>query len=201
MNRFVFGALFLGVVVSGKAVVVASYTAGGGPFSGDAYGQSVTTPVGGPWDSIEFNFLGTTPSNETISDFALGGLYVLSQAYTGAPDALSSSTAGYLGFTSTINDGTWDFSGVTLQPSTQYFFYMNSLVPLGNAVELDTSSSYTGGSVYYSGSVSSSYANVSSASAEFDLTGTQVSGAPEPGTALLMAGAAALVAIFRRRRI
>ncbi len=84
------------------------------------WGQSFTTPTGGTWNSIKFNFF-----NGSNAPVAAGGLYALSQSYAGAPNALSSSTPGFLGFTNVISGGQWQFSGLTLNANTQYFFYMD----------------------------------------------------------------------------
>jgi len=188
MNKVIFSAaLLIGVTLSANADIIASYDQNGNLHNDAFYGQSVTTPAGGPWDDIGFNFIG----GDSLP-YATGMLYVLSQAYAGTPNGLSSSTPGYLADTGTINSGVWDFSGLTLDPSTQYFFYMDSLVPLGPpGVLLDVSSSYAGGIAYVTTSGGASYSAFPGVSMLFDLTGTQVSDAPEPGTlALLMAGIA-----------
>jgi hypothetical protein len=198
MNKLIFSALLLGVTVSGSAAVttIASYTS---PHSGEGHGgagigQSVTTPGGGPWDTIEFDFI-----DSNGAPLATGGLYVLTQEYAGTRANLSSSTAGYLGFTNTIGNGIWDFNGVTLNPQTQYFFYMDSVVGTP-AIKLDAAGSYAGGVAYGDGG-DRSYASVAGYDALFVLKGSQVSsGTPEPGTLALMAGAAAMLAAFRRRR-
>src|SRR5262249_373792 len=149
----------------------------------------------GPWDNIGFNLI----NDADRSAYAIGGLYVLTQAYAGTPASLSSSTAGYLGFTNTINDGVWDFSGVTLEPDTPYFFYMDSVGPLGQAIDLVARGDpYPGGNTYAGGP--GAYSSFPGADMLFVLTGDQVSSAPEPGTLEFMAGAAAMVAALRRRR-
>ena len=152
MNKLILGVLFLGVTVSGSAGVITSYTnpTGANGHNGAGYGQSLTTPAGGPWDTIGFNLI-----DDTGAAYAIGGLYVLNEAYAGTRADLSSSTAGYLGFTNTISNGIWDFSGVTLNPGTQYFFYMDSIVPLGPVIELVTSDVYPGGNAYADGGSSS----------------------------------------------
>src|SRR5438876_287002 len=87
-------------------------------------GQSLTTPLGGPWRDIAFNFFSdltaTTPAAE-------GTLFLLTQEYLGSPDALDSSTPGYLAQSAQITGGIYGFdSAVILQPGTQYFFYANA---------------------------------------------------------------------------
>jgi len=143
---------------------------------------------------LGFNFI-----NGENGAYARGGMFVLSQAYSGTPASLSSSSAGYLGFTNTISDGIWEFSNVTLNPGTQYFFYMDGIVPLGEVIKLVTTDVYAGGNIS-TNSPSGSFTSYTFADALFVVTGNQVSGAPEPGTLALMAGAAAILALSRRRR-
>ncbi|HUP03291.1 MAG TPA: hypothetical protein VMU19_04845 [Bryobacteraceae bacterium] len=193
MNRLVLGLLLLGVAASGSATSLASLTSGGSIHNGAAYGQSVTTPNGGPWDNIDFNFM------DDSNNYAIGGLYVLTEAYTGAPGDLSPSTAGYLGFTSTITDGVWNFSGVTLSSDTQYFFYMDSIVPLGQGVDLVSPSAYAGGNTYAAGG--GTFVSFSGYDMEFVLAGDQVSNTPEPGTLALVACGLGLAAMPRRRKL
>ena len=54
-------------------------------------GVSLTTPVGGPWDSITFNFFDTNGDPE-----ANGNLYILTSQYLGTPNGLSTLTPGFL---------------------------------------------------------------------------------------------------------
>jgi hypothetical protein len=195
MNRIILTALLLVLSVSASAETLAEYHPGGpnGVF-GAAVGESVTTPGGGPWDHIAFNFF----DDLTGDPYAANGLYVLSQAYAGTTDALNSSTAGYLGFTDTIDDGVWIFNTVlTLNPNTQYFFYMNKTTPTGTGVYVGDG--YAGG-IAYGNAGGGSFAGVSSADIQFRLTGDQVTGAPEPGTLALMAGAVGLLTAVRRRK-
>src|SRR5215469_4680657 len=125
MNKLILvlsGSLLLGMTIPASAVTLASDNTIGTSNCCAALGESVTTPDGGPWDTITFNFIAETEggSPTVVGPFAIGSLYVLSQAYAGLAGDLSSSTPGFFGFTSTINNGVWDFSGLTLQPDTQY---------------------------------------------------------------------------------
>lgn len=194
MKQFVLSALLLGFVVSASADPLASLTTlPAEAHYGVAWGQSVTTPNGGPWNNIHFNFI-----DQDHNDFAIGGLYLLTQPYTGTPADLNSSVAGYLGFTDTIDNGIWEFSNVTLNPATQYFFYMDTVG--GTAALLwPTGDHYTGGDAAGSGGPGT-FALVSGADMLFVLTGDPVAAAPEPATLALMAGAAGLLAAFRRKR-
>lgn len=117
-----------------------------------ADGQSVTTPAGGPWDNIQFNFeqcaspSGTSClSTTTNTPFALGDLFLLSQIYDGLPSALSSATPGFIAEATTITGGVWTFApNVTLSPGTQYFFYMDTALN-GPEILYSTANPYAGG--------------------------------------------------------
>jgi hypothetical protein len=107
-------------------------------------GQSVTTPLGGPWDAITFNFF-TNPTTPTAS----GTLFLLSKEYLGTPAALSSATSGFVAQSQSISGGKYIFDpGVTLQPNTQYFLYANaSFLNSGGTHAL-----YPGGNLYFANS-------------------------------------------------
>src|SRR4030088_860863 len=110
------GLAFTSLPVLAAPLVSVTSGTGSGTF---VPGQSVTTPVGGPFDNIFFNWY-----NSTGAPTAAGSLFALTQSYTGTPAALSAATPGFLASTSTINSGVYVFTpGVTLQGNTQYFFY------------------------------------------------------------------------------
>lgn len=193
MNKLIFTLLLLGVSASAGAATIASYTnpAGSGDYYGVSYAESVMTPGGGPWENIGFHFIDYNGDSH-----ASGGLYVLSQAYTGRPSNLNSSVAGYLDFTNTVVDNVWTFDNLTLNPNTQYFFLMDSNPTM--ALKLALTNPYAGGVLYASGGAGSFQA-IPSADMLFVLSGDEVATAPEPGTWALMTGAAGMVAWFRRR--
>ena len=164
-----------------------------------AMGQSVTTPSGGPWSQITFNYYegGDTPAGEYFLDFggdpfAIGDLFLLSQAYFGNHDNLSSSTTGYLAkSTGTQADGSgleWTFAAeVTLQADTQYWFYMDSYP----GEVLGINAAYSGGDMYYAWAAP--YRLSSPSDARF-----QLEGVPEPSTLTLLALGG--MAVIRKRR-
>ena len=55
-------------------------------------GQSITTPTGGPWDNLTFNWFDSPGANIVGIPIAGGTLFLLSSEYLGTPAALSSST-------------------------------------------------------------------------------------------------------------
>jgi hypothetical protein len=154
-KSIVVSVLLLGLTATASAASVITQNTSGSQatvLSGFYAAQSVTTPTGGPWNTIGFSFEQcATPSGTsclsttTNSPFALGGLYLLSQIYDGLPSALSSATPGFIGFTSTITGGVWTFaSSLTLNPSTQYFFYMDTAFN-GPEILYSTANPYAGG--------------------------------------------------------
>lgn len=212
------GVVALCVSGNAWAAIITQNTTGTSATIGTGFfdGQSVTTPTGGPWDDIGFNFVqcgnpsGTSCLAGINSPYALGDLYLLTQVYDGLPSGLSSSTPGFVAEATTIVGGVWTFaSSVTLNPSTQYFFYMDTafsgaenLYSIGNP--------YPGGQAYGAntgngptyGPDDSPLANVDYV---FALTGTAASSTvPEPGTGaltgLVLAGLAGAQTLRLRAR-
>lgn len=194
------------------AAIIAQNTSGTSATigSGFANGQSVTTGGGGPWDNIQFNFeqclepSGTSCLSTTNAPFALGDLFLLSQTYDGLPSGLSSATPGFIAEATTISGGVWTFaSSVTLNPGTEYFFYMDTAFN-GPEVLYSTANPYAGGQAFEANSGNGpSYGPddsiLSNVDYVFTLTGTSTS-APEPGTAVLLVLVMAAVAGARALR-
>jgi len=115
---------------------------GGNVVSDTGYWWGVTfqTPTGGPWDKLTFNFYGET----TITPDAAGTLYLLSQPFTGVPNALSSTAPGFIASTSTIVGGEWVFnSSLTVQPGTQYYLFADQqMVIEGGGTDVATTRNY-----------------------------------------------------------
>jgi hypothetical protein len=113
-------------VAHAQASTIYSYDAGvaGGGTNAQAPGQEVTTPSGGPWDDIVFNFYGGNGN-----PVALGTVFLLSQPYSGTASALSTSTLGFIA--DAVGGGlggVYTFaSSVTLQPNAAYYFYDSAL--------------------------------------------------------------------------
>jgi hypothetical protein len=160
---------------------------------GGFFGQSVTTPTGGPWDNITFSF-----AKSDGTPIAEGGLYALSQSYSDSPTNLSASTPGFLGFTNTISGGAWQFSGLTLNPSTQYFFYTSSAV--NSTLRFSLSNPYTGGIGYNAVGSGTSYLLVTAGfDLNFSLQGDVVA-VPEPSSMVFLGAAFSTLGLHRWRK-
>src|SRR5262245_59696837 len=106
-----FGVLL--AVLPASAATIATHTDGNDVFK-YIPGQSFTTPAGGPWNHITFNFF--TPTGTATAG---GTLYIFTSPYTGTPEDLSSSTT-YLAKSTGVSNGAYMFdpTTVTLQPNT-----------------------------------------------------------------------------------
>ena len=104
-------------------------------------GQQVWTRSGGPWNNIEFCFLGPlSPWVGCEQDFSRdprypnqpGRLFILTQEYLGRMGELSSGTPGFAGVSSVLADSRWVFAGsLVLQPETLYYFLLGLHIERG----------------------------------------------------------------------
>jgi len=165
------------------------------------FGQSFTTPAGGPWSEITFNFYatpatGTTPASTPV---AAGTAFLLTQEYLGTPAALSTSTPGFLAQSIGVFGGVYAFPpSVVLNPGTEYWIYENaSMTITGN----DTGGS-PAGAAYFAATSNTNFslgvgpeeiANYRLGADEFGLT-------PVPPSILLTAAALLCVGLYQARR-
>lgn len=170
-------AILAASALAAHAVTVASNTAG--PLTsgtGFDWGQSFTTAAGGPFDDIALNLY-----NSAGSPYAAGTGFLLSEAYSGTPGALSSSTPGYLGSAIASGDFYTFATSLTLASDTQYFFYENG--PLGPITgDNDT---YAGGGYYIDTGDGGAFESFAPNSINFTVTGN-VATTPEPSSLLLL---------------
>lgn len=193
---------WLGIAAPATAAVIASNTTGNFNTSGSgfAFGHSVTTGAGGPWNALTFSFFAIPLATPT--PYAEGTLFLLSQSFAGLPDALTPATPGYIAHTATITGGAWDFAdSVTLQPGTQYFFYMADAVS-GAQLLFANTNPYPGGGAHQSfGPASDPYFAIPGGTVDlrFSLQGSLATETPEPASAVLLLPALAALARSPRR--
>lgn len=162
--------------------------------------RPLTTTSGGPWNSLSFNFF----ANDGSTPVAFGDLFILDQEYLGTPAALSSSTAGFLAQSTGISSNGYQFdSSITLNSSTQYFFFNGGTQ--GGDVGFQSPGTLAGGTAYANDGVGGTYQATpnslepNAVDVNFRLQGT-VAGAtvPEPSSLALMT-VVRLAAITSRR--
>lgn len=162
------------------AATIVSYTAGMDPPSDPAYfAESFTTPSGGPWNSITFNYYADAPA---VTPEAIGDAFLLSSEYLGTPGALSSVTPGFVAESTSISGGKYVFDpSVTLNPDTQYWLYETGLVMItGKTVGAGTPAEHA------YGSNGNDYVSLPGAVANFAVSGTVASTVPEPSSCALL---------------
>ena len=146
-------------------------------------GQSITTPVGGPFDNITFNFYADVAATVPA---ASGDLFILTQEYLGLPSGLSSSTPGFFAESTGVSGGVYLFDpSVILQGGTQYFFYGNQ----NFITAVDTVNRYPGGVYYHAAQPFFDFFTIPRLDQTFNLSGTEVTAVPtvpEPASLTLL---------------
>jgi hypothetical protein len=217
MTRALFIALLATVALSLAAradslITFTGVTANVGTGEDEGYfGQSFTTPGGGPWDNITFNFF---DQKNDGTPYAYEDVYLFSHPFTGdASDTTAlTSASGYLGM-STGSGAVYQFSPtIQLNGNTQYFIYTGGASGLAG-LAIETPGSYTGGDMYYNPDGTTPYVLAQNApdnpsglpqDALFQLSGDPVSAAtPLPSTmslgATILPLALLSLAIYRRK--
>jgi hypothetical protein len=188
MKQLMAVALFGALAFDAQAGPVVQYLNGTFSFAGASpEGESFTTPGGGPWNSLSFNFYADIPASIAV---APGTAFLLSKAYAGSPAALSSATPGFIASSISNASGIYAFdSAVTLQPNTQYWIFTNASLRMSGSITDGTpaQSQYTG----------NPFTNFPSQVLNFTLSGTQA--APEPSAWALTGGALCGLVFFARR--
>jgi len=104
----------------------------------ESFGETFTTPSGGPWNNITFNFFSDIPA---VTPAAAGTAFLFSQVFTGTPSSLSSAAPGFIASSTGISGGAYVFSpSVQLAANTVYWIFENGVLTVsgGNAVSGDT---------------------------------------------------------------
>jgi len=194
-------ALLLGGHVN--AAVILSNTAGTNTLGGSGYeGHSFTMPAGPSYNNITWSWVSSNQS--TL--LAAGNLVLLTQEYLGSPNGLSAATPGFVAKSTGIVSSAYVFApGVTLNPSTQYWVYMDGAASLAGG-GYTFSDPFPGGKAYeqFSSPANNYFNNGANLDFNFVLSG-QVGGVaaiPEPAS-IAVFGVMALTGAFygiRRRR-
>lgn len=177
MKSFVVCLTFALLPSLASASNIAGYTSGAGSATED-FGESFTTPGGGPWDDVTFNFFSDVPA---VTPDAAGDAYLLTEEYLGTPSGLSSSTPGFLAESVSTSGGEYIFaSNVVLDPDTEYWLYEDTSITI--------TGSATGGSAGEEAYFSSGGGDFSTLSgdqvANFAVDATTAT--PEPSSVLLL---------------
>jgi len=153
------------------------------------WGQSFTTPTGGPWTDITFNFYDLTGTA-----YAAGTGYIFAAAYSGTPANLA--TGGALAVSAPANGSVYSFSpSYSLNAGTQYFFYEDAAMRL-----LGGGTANVGGTSVFTQFGTGAFASAGGLNANFRVAGN-VAAVPEPASwAILVIGFAAIGATVRRLR-
>ncbi len=185
-----FAAALFALVNVAHADVLASYTGGSGTNAGAFIGQSFTVMGKGSYNNIVFDFLNV--NSQTA--FATGTAYLLSTAYTGSPNALSTSTPGFLALAAASADAFSFAASLVLQTGSTYFLYTDKRSPTGS---FTGGGAYSGGQDFLAVTAGGAY-TAQGVSSDFIVTGTAIT--PEPASwGLLLTGGMASVACLRRR--
>jgi MYXO-CTERM domain-containing protein len=176
------------------AATIDSQTAGNN-FVGNStnyWGESFTTPGGGPWSNIGFNFYSDIPATTPA---AAGTAFMLSEEYGGTPLGLSSSTPGFLAASTSIVSGQFIFDpSLVLQPDTQYFLYANTPFSITG-----TRGDFSG-QVYFTTSTSQDFTLLDGlVDANFLVSGNAIASVPEPSNFVFALPALGLFLLWQRR--
>jgi hypothetical protein len=192
MKSLTLVAMIGALAVTAQAGPIVQYV--DGPFSYASFftaGESFTTPGGGPWNSLSFNLYSN--SGPATTPVGTGTAFLLSMEYAGTPAALNNATPGFIDSSISNAGGIFTFnSGVTLQPNTQYWIFLNSS---GFRFTGSTTAGTSGQSLYIANG--GAFVLASGQVANFTLSGTQT--VPEPSTWWLTGVVLCIIVLFAGR--
>ena len=182
-----------------SAEIILQNTGGTAGTLTEFFGSSFTTPTGGPFDNITFNFYANIPAT---TPSAAGTAFLLTKEYLGSASALSTSTAGFLAESTGISGGEFVFaSSVVLQANTQYFLYGNA------ALTSSGGNTFPGSAAYFANSSTDNFAMATvpgtnnPQASNFLLGGTTMATVPEPSSIVITGiGLLASLGAWRRSR-
>jgi hypothetical protein len=199
LKRLLLWTVFAATATLVPAQVIVQYTAG--PAVGtDYWGQSFTTPGGGPWSNITFNFYSTAASgsNPASTPTAVGSAFLLTQEYLGTPAALSASTPGFVAESVSISGGMYIFApSVVLNSGTKYWVYENASMFITGSNTAGTSAQ----ALYVAPNATSNFINTGTELANYTVSGTPtVPGIPVPPSILLTIVALGCLGLYQASR-
>jgi len=191
MKTFLLLAALLCSNFAGASVITQNTSENSGTLT-ESFGETFTTPSGGPWNNITFNFFSDIPA---VTPAAAGTAFLFSQVFTGTPSSLSSAAPGFIASSTGISGGAYVFDpSVQLAANTIYWIFENGVLTVsgGNAV---------GGDIAYFAPTPSTNFDVAIGPAQatnFAVNGTVVSTAATPESSsivLLLLGTIGICAV------